>query len=162
MKSIHRVLSLVLMLALLLSLAACGEGGTVATQETPALSGETENSEGGKSPSVWDDATYGEDKSFGNGSKKVEVEVKVGEKSVTFTLNTDKENLADALLEHQLVEGEDGPYGLYVKKVNGITADYDADGHFWSLSQSGTALMSGVSDTKIAGGEHFEMTYTKG
>ena len=116
MKSIHRVLSLVLMLALLLSLAACGEGGTVATQETPALSGETENSEGGKSPSVWDDATYGEDKSFGNGSKKVEVEVKVGEKSVTFTLNTDKENLADALLEHQLVEGRMAPTAFTLKR----------------------------------------------
>ena len=160
MKSIHRVLSLVLMLTLLFSLSACGETGGSATQETPALSGEAAQ---GKEPaSLWGGATYGENKSFGTGAKKIEVEVKADEKSVTFTLNTDKENLAEALLEHQLAEGEDGPYGLYIKKVNGITADYDADGHFWSLSQNGTALMTGASDTKIAGGEHFEFTRTKG
>ena len=29
----------------------------------------------------------------------------------------------DALIEHNLIEGEKGAYGLYVKKVNGITAE---------------------------------------
>ena len=111
--------------------------------------------------SLWDAADYTEDTELGNGKKKVEVKVTAGEKSVTFTLNTDKENLADALLEHSLVEGEDGQYGLYIKKVNGILADYDVDQTYWSLCQNGEALMSGASDTKIVGGEEFELIRTK-
>ena len=49
---------------------------------------------------LWENATYRKDKTFGDGAKTVQVEVKVEEQSVTFTLNTDKETLGDALLEH--------------------------------------------------------------
>ena len=46
------------------------------------------------------------------------------------TINTDKEILRDALEEHNLISGEQGAYGLYVKVVNGIKADYDEDGGY--------------------------------
>lgn len=114
-----------------------------------------------QSEGLWKDAVYTEDKIFGEGAKSVAVEVKAGDKSITFTLKTDKENLADALLEHKLVEGEDGPYGLYVKKVNGILADYDINKAYWGLNKNGEMLMTGASDTKIADGEHYELVYAK-
>ena len=78
-----------------------------------------------------------------------------------FTIKTDKENLGDALIEHNLVEGEQGAYGLYIKKVNGITADYDVDKHYWSISKDGTALMTGADGETIVGGEHYEITRAK-
>jgi len=113
------------------------------------------------SDELWKTALYTEDKTFGEGAKTAYVEVKAGDKSITFTLKTDKENLADALLEHKLIEGDDSQFGLYIKKVNGILADYDINQSYWSLCKDGEALLSGASDTKISDGEHYELVYTK-
>lgn len=130
-------------------------------KENPASSSSGVASVETQAEDLWADAVYTEDKTFGEGAKSVDVEVKAADKSITFTLKTDKENLADALLEHKLVEGEDGPYGLYIKKVNGILADYDVNKAYWSLSKDGEMLMTGASDTKIADGEHYELVYAK-
>ncbi len=110
---------------------------------------------------LWETATYTEDAELGNGVKVVTVDVVAGDKTVTFTINTDKETLGDALLEHGLISGEKGPYGLYVKVVNGITADYDINRSYWSLSKNGGYMQTGVDSTKISDGEHYELTYTK-
>ena len=105
----------------------------------------------------WKDATYRENKEFGKGSKTVVVEVVAGEQSIEFTIHTDKANLGDALLEHKLVEGEESQYGLYIKKVNGILADYDVDKTYWGLYKNGEMMMTGVSSTEFSGGEHYEL-----
>jgi hypothetical protein len=77
------------------------------------------------------------------------------------TVSTDSsKNLRQALEGAGLISGEDGAYGLYVKVVDGITADYDVDGSWWSLTKDGV-MCSGVDSTKIADGDHFEFTYTK-
>ncbi len=110
---------------------------------------------------VWENATYTADKTFGKGEKTIEVEVIAEEQSLTFTINTDKETLADALTEHELVEGEVSTYGLYIKKVNGILADYDVDQSYWSLSKNGEMSMVGASGTVIADGDHYELTRAK-
>jgi hypothetical protein len=110
---------------------------------------------------LWENATYRSDKEFGKGEKTVEVEVKVEEQSVTFTIHTDAETLGAALLEHELIAGEDGQYGIYVKTVNGILADYDINKSYWGFYQNGEYLMSGVDTTAIVGGEHFEIVYSK-
>ena len=110
---------------------------------------------------LWGEALYLEDTSFGEGEKTVEVEVRAGEKSVTFTVSTDAETLADALTEHSLIEGEDSAYGIYVKKVNGILADFDIDGYYWSLEKDGEYLMTSADTTEIADGEHYEFIRTK-
>ena len=69
--------------------------------------------------------------------------------------------LGDALSEHDLLEGEEGEFGLYVKKVNGILADYDIDKTYWGLYKNGEYLMTGVDTTEIADGEHYELVKTK-
>ena len=112
-------------------------------------------------PQPWESAAYTEDAEFGQGSKTIEVAVMVEDKTVTFTLKTDKDNLEEALTEHNLISGKKGPYGMYVKVVNGITADYDIDRTYWSLTKNGAAMLTGVTDTKISDGEHYELTYTK-
>ena len=105
----------------------------------------------------WEDAVYLNDTEFGKGSKTVVVEVKVGEESVDFTIHSDKTYLGDALLEHELIEGEESQFGIYIKKVNGIVADYDVDKHYWSVEKDGTALMTGADGEKIQGGETYEV-----
>ena len=105
----------------------------------------------------WEDAVYRKDTELGEGKKTVLVEVKVEDNSITFTLHTDKDMLGDALMEHNLLEGEEGTFGLYVKKVNGITADYDVDKTYWALYKNGEYLLTGVDTTPIADGEHYEL-----
>ena len=140
-KTINSVISVLMILSIMLCFVACNEKVD--------------------SVGLWENATYSSDKEFGKGAKTVEVEVKVEEQSVTFTINTDADTLGAALLEHELIAGEDGQYGIYVKTVNGILADYDVNQSYWGFYQSGEYLMSGVDTTEISGGEHFEIVYTK-
>ena len=58
-------------------------------------------------------------------------------------------------MELDLIAGEDGEFGLYVKKVNGITADYDVDQTYWAFYINGEYAMSGVDKTTIAVGESY-------
>ena len=110
---------------------------------------------------TWDMATYQEDTTFGNGAQTVTVVVKFEEYSVNLTVKTDREMLGDALMDHNLIAGEEGVYGLYIKTVNGIVADYDVDQSYWSLEQNGKALMTGVDSTPIVDGATYELVYTK-
>lgn len=73
-----------------------------------------------------------------------------------FEIHTDKEIVGDALLELELIAGEDSEYGLYVKTVNGITADYNEDQTYWAFYVNGEYATSGVDTTPIEEG----MTYT--
>ena len=74
----------------------------------------------------------------------------------SFNLSSDKKTVGDALLAEGLIEGENGAYGLYVKKVNGITADYDTDKTYWAFYINGEYAMTGVDATEIVEGA----TYT--
>ena len=110
---------------------------------------------------LWKNAEYLSDKEFGKGGTTVRVEVKAEEQSVTFTLNTDKSTLGDALLEYSLIAGDESEYGLYVKTVNGITADYDTDKSYWAFYKNGEYMQTGVDSTEISDGEHYKLVYTK-
>ena len=66
-----------------------------------------------------------------------------------FVIYTDKTILSDALLEHNLIAGEDGEYGLYVKTVNGTTLDYNKDGKYWAFYVNDAYATKGVEKTEI-------------
>lgn len=153
-----KLLALLLCALMIFSLCACN-ANTETPNDTDPSESKTENTT--ENLGLWADATYTEDKVFGEGSKTIKVEVIAEEKSVTFTIKTDAETLGDALITHSLVEGEEGQFGLYIKKVNGILADYDVDGTYWGLTKNGEYVMSGVDTTNIADGEHYELTKTK-
>lgn len=78
-----------------------------------------------------------------------------------FTVTSSKKTVGEALLDEGLIEGEDGPYGLYVKKVNGIVADYDVDQSYWSFNINGEYAMTGVDTTDIVDGDTYSFVYTK-
>ena len=67
-------------------------------------------------------------------------------------LETNYSNLGTTLQRLGLIKGEEGPYGLYIKDVNGITADYDKDGTYWALYINGEYSMTGVDQIEIKNG----------
>ena len=140
MKTITRITLLLLALLTLFSLVACAD-----VDKTGA----------------WETATYDRNTELGDGAKTVTVKVIADEQELIFTIHTDKTTLGDALLEHKLIDGEQGPYGLYIKKVNGIVADYDADQTYWNFTKAGELMMVGVDSAEIADGECYELTRTK-
>lgn len=111
---------------------------------------------------VWENATYRKDMEFGKGAKTVVVEVKAEDNMITFTIHTDKNTVGEALLEHDLIAGEESEYGLYVKTVNGIVADYDTDQAYWAFYIDGEYAMSGVDTTEITEGATYQLAYAKG
>ena len=157
-KTIKSLLASLLCFAIFICITGCKAEENEKTDVTDSVA--TSNEE--KLTGVWADATYTEDAELGSGNKTIEVEVIAENKSITFTLKTDKNNLGDALMEQNLLEGEESDYGLFIQKVIGIRADYDLDGAYWAISKDGEYLMTGADVTEISDGEHYELTYTEG
>lgn len=135
-RTVSTLTSLFLLLALVLSLGACGGD-------------------------PWAEAVYTADTTLGEGGTQFTFEVVCGEHLVTFTVNTDEGMLGDALLDVGLIAGDTGPYGLYVKRVNDVLADYDVDGYFWALYVKGEAAMVGVDATPVEAGAVYRFAREK-
>lgn len=78
-----------------------------------------------------------------------------------FEIHTDKQTVGEALLDCDLVEGDQGEYGLYIKKVNGIEADYDKDGTYWAFYINGEYATTGVDATDITDGATYSLKVEK-
>lgn len=166
MKNVKSLIALLLAVFCIFSLASCGtteETTTEAPAADTTAASENDTTEGGVSEEagLWADAVYTEDKEFGEGAKTLVCEVKAEDKTVTFTVKTDKKTVGEALIEHGLVEGDEGPYGLYIKKVNGILADYDVNQCYWAFFIDGEMANSGVDGTDIAEGVTYQLVYSK-
>lgn len=96
------------------------------------------------------------------GSKSITVAV-IDDKGTktTYEQKTDAEFLRDALEEIKdlSIEGEESEYGLFVKTINGVTADYDANGAFWSFSVNGELCNNGIETQPVYDGDSFEISY---
>lgn len=79
-----------------------------------------------------------------------------------FEIHTDKEIVGEALQELGLIEGEEGQYGLFVKTVDNITADYDKDGVYWAFYVNDEYAQEGVDSTAITEGESYAFKVEKG
>lgn len=147
-----KILAVLLTLTLTLLIFGCAQ------QEAPAES-TTEPTEAQTAP----DLTEGETaapvtKDVGEGKNSFVFTVTFADGSQhIYNVSTDEEKLGDALVSLGLIEGEEGPYGLYVKKVDGVTADYDEDGTYWAFYIDGASSMTGVSETEIEEGAAYEM-----
>lgn len=73
-----------------------------------------------------------------------------------YEVHTDATTVGEALLDLGLIDGEDSEYGLYVKEVNGVVADYDVDGTYWAFYIDGEYAMTGVDSTDIVDGATYE------
>ena len=124
-----KLLAMMLAFLLILCAAGCGSiGGTTPDEE----------------PVVHDGDTIGE------GSRTFAAQiVDLDGNAISFTVKTDKTIVGEALQELGVLQGEEGPYGLYIKAVNGKTLDYDKDGAYWAFYVDGAYATAGVDETDI-------------
>ena len=94
-------------------------------------------------------------------SDSIETLTKVDLEGIKPNEQTDKTIVGDALVENGLIEGDEGDFGLYVKKVNGITADYDVDGTYWAFYENGAYAATGVDKTTVVSGTTYEFRVEK-
>lgn len=149
-KNLKRILSLCLVLALItamaLTMVSCdnkteytdGERGTLPTEATEAP--ETPEALG----------TFTLTVTFADGSEQV--------KEYSFY---EEGTLGDFLVKHDIVKGEEGQYGLYIKTVLGESHDYDTDQTYWGFYIDGEMAMTGVSDTALTDGANYQLKAEK-
>lgn len=155
-------LSFVLCLALIAAIALTAMGCDQAKNpETPETNGDASvtTAEGGAAPET-PDPNAPIVKGEGATVFYFNVVDKDG-KETKFEIHTDKTVVGEALLELDLIEGDMGDYGLYVKKVNGITAVYEEDGTYWAFYVGNSYGMTGVDMTDIEPGATYAFKVSK-
>ena len=161
-KLLSLILSMMLIVAMAFSMTACGDNN----QEKPSTEGLGQVG-GTEQDSQEDDVQNGSENQtnttvLGQGATTFGfVVVDKDGKETQFEIHTDKKMVGEALLEVKLIEGEDGPYGLYVKTVNGITADYDVDQTYWAFYINGEMAMTGVDKTDVEAGATYSFKVEK-
>ena len=94
---------------------------------------------------------------------------------VTFTLEVTDDNgevtlheietvertVGAALLEVGLIEGDETEFGLYIKTVDGLTADFDINNAYWAFYIDGEFAMTGADSTNIEEDTTYAFVYTK-
>lgn len=146
-KLISLFLGMMLIAAMALCTTGCGKEENTENIPTPGL----------VSPGVYEDLS-----NIGEGSKKFDLIIMdIDGNETLLTISTDKETVGAALQEHGIISGEAGEFGLYIKTVNGITADYDVDQTYWAFYIEGEYATSGVDTTKIENGITYSLEVTK-
>ena len=143
-----KILSLLLCMMLIVAMAVCTTG--------------CKENKDGKTTNVEQSVTASKAKVLGEGQKEFDfVVVDKDGKEMKFEIHTDKETVGDALLELELIAGDKSEYGLFVKTVNGITADYDVDQTYWAFYVNGEYAQSGVDTTEIKEGDSYSFKVEK-
>lgn len=140
-----KITALLLTLLLALSLCACG---APAADEGLVDEGVT---------AVTDGAVMGE------GATAFTLVIKqLDGSAITATINTDADTVGEALEALGILEGEEGPYGIYIKAVNGVTAVYEEDGTYWAFYIDGEYALTGADVTPITAGAEYTFAVEKG
>ena len=137
-KHFRSVLSLVLVAAMVLMFAGCGQNKQ---EETPEPS---------QNQQEVVEKVFTFEVTELDGTKK-EFEVKY----------TTEKTVGEALVNKKLISGENGQYGLMVDTVNGQKYDYNEDGAYWAFYVNGEYATSGVDTTPIKDGEVYSFVATK-
>ena len=94
----------------------------------------------------------------GEGEKSFELTVVDKEGNThAYLIRTDAEMVGQALLDLEVIDGEAGPYGLYIKSVLGQVLDYEIDGMYWGFYVNGEYAMTGVDLTPIIEGDRYQL-----
>ncbi len=77
----------------------------------------------------------------------------------SFTIGTNREFLAEALLDEKLIVESDSP-GLYIT-VDGEDADYNVDQSYWGFFVGEDYATEGMNTTVIQDGAVYKLVYSK-
>jgi predicted small lipoprotein YifL len=118
-----------------------------------ALTGCAGNSGPGESPDTA--------QNIGQGGTVFRFEVTDNNQMVTaWDVHTNETTVGAALLAVGLIEGEPSDFGLEIKYVNGLRADFTEDKAFWAFHVDGGFAMSGVDSTDIETDKTYALVYT--
>ena len=145
-------------------LAACGNSASSAASESvssEAVSSEVVSSEAASSEAASSEAVSGEESSEAAAEATFTVVDADGNSTEIALSITEGEKLSDALVAAGVISEEEAAAG-FVTTVNGVTADYDADGAWWCLTDAaGEMTTVGVADIELHDGDSYAFTYTK-
>ena len=169
MKKITAFLLALMLTLTILFVTSCGNEGGTATSQSSVSTTQSSLTDGSSTndkneipaEGLWKDATYRKDTTLGQGEKTITVTVEIEGKSINLTINTNASNVGDALLELGLAEGTTSQTGLYMKKLIGVTADWDIDKSYWAFYINGEYAMAGVSSTDVISGTVYKFVREK-
>ena len=138
--SMNKMLSLVLVFVLLAAAALTGCSGAPTESTAP-----TETT-----------APIGDVTVLGEGSKTFSLSIvdKEGAEHL-YEIHTDEEFVGFAMIAHELIEGEEGPYGMYIKSVLGQVLDYETDQMYWAFYVDGEYALTGVDLAPVTEGVRY-------
>lgn len=153
-KSLSFLFCMMLIVAMALCISGCNDKKAQVTQETQVASGREEMTQEAGIPEQTEEtgnqAVSEAVTVIGEGETKFFFTVMDREGTETsFEIHTDKDIVGEALLELGLISGEESEFGLFVKSVNDIVADFEIDGTYWAFYVNGEYAMSGVDTTTI-------------
>ncbi|MCM1101084.1 MAG: DUF4430 domain-containing protein [Acetatifactor muris] len=99
-----------------------------------------------------------------SGSKSITIDVVDDlQETTSYAVTTDAEFLRQAMEETENLSfsGSESAYGMMVNTVNGLTADYNADGAYWSFYVNGEYCNYGIDSQPVLDGDAFTIAYTK-
>lgn len=153
MTKFTKILSVLLCLALVVAIAVFASGCANKKDEAPSTTAAVQTTQ----PVVEDVTKLGQgEKEFTFISKD-----KDGNEA-KFLISSDAATVGAALLENNLIAGDESEYGLYVKTVNGVTLDYNTDGMYWAFYVGDAYAEKGVDSTEIVAGTTYSFVATKG
>lgn len=150
-------------------LAACGNSASSAASESVSseavssevVSSEAVSSEAVSSEAASSEAVSGEESSEAAAEATFTVVDADGNSTEIALSITEGEKLSDALVAAGVISKEEAAAG-FVTTVNGVTADYNADGAWWCLTDAaGEMTTVGVADIELHNGDSYAFTYTK-
>ena len=96
------------------------------------------------------------------GEKEVAVVVVHGDDTKTdYTFHTDAEYLREVLEENGLIEGEDGPYGIFITVVDGEVANSSKQ-QWWCITKEGERVNTSADEAPVTDGCQYELTLKEG
>jgi hypothetical protein len=155
-KSLSFIACIVLIAAMALFTTGCKDTKNDAADKQDTSSAAAVSQTDAKTDAATDVKTLGE----GQTSFSFKVVDEEG-KETAFEIHTEQKTVGAALLELELIAGEESTYGLYVKTVNGVTVDYNTDGKYWAFYINGEYAMTGVDSTEITEGAEYTFKVEK-
>ena len=95
----------------------------------------------------------------GEGETQFYLTIKANGTEKRLTVKTNETTVGNALIALGLIDGDRGDYGLYVKEVDGIYADFEEDGTYWAFYVDGEYATKGAEKTEIV--PDTEYTFSK-
>lgn len=99
---------------------------------------------------------------IGTGSKQfIFTVIGTDEKRVTYTIKTDKQTVAEALIENNLIKGEQGALGYVINAVNGEELNYQKDGCYWTFLINNEYAATTIDNTTIVDNTEYTLIAEK-